>query len=70
MKFTILLTLLRKITFIATLLASVSVYSSDLSLPSYTKVNGISGSISSVGSDTLSNIMTYWAEMFRYEYPS
>jgi phosphate transport system substrate-binding protein len=48
-----------------TLAASV-----DLSLPSYQKVSGISGNLSSVGSDTLANMMTFWAEEFKRTYPS
>lgn len=42
----------------------------DAKLPDYTKVGGISGSLSSVGSDTLANLMTYWAEDFKKAYPS
>jgi len=40
----------------------------DPSLPAYTKVSGISGNLSSVGSDTLANLMTLWAEAFKKEY--
>ena len=39
-------------------------------LPKYQKVSGISGNLSSVGSDTLANMMTYWAEEFKRLYPS
>lgn len=39
-------------------------------LPNYTKVSGISGNISSVGSDTLANMMTFWAEEFKRTYPN
>jgi len=39
-------------------------------LPNYTKISGVSGNISSVGSDTLANMMTYWAEEFKRNYPS
>jgi phosphate transport system substrate-binding protein len=42
----------------------------DESLPNYTPVSGISGSLSSIGSDTLNNLMTYWAEGFRSFYPN
>ncbi|MGC8605224.1 MAG: PstS family phosphate ABC transporter substrate-binding protein [Desulfomonilaceae bacterium] len=41
----------------------------DPSLPSYKKVSGVSGNLKSVGSDTLNNLMTYWAEGFRSAYP-
>jgi phosphate transport system substrate-binding protein len=39
-------------------------------LPEYTKSGSISGNLSSIGSDTLNNLMTYWAESFRKHYPS
>lgn len=39
-------------------------------LPSYKKVPGISGSLNSIGSDTLNNLMTFWAESFREYYPN
>jgi phosphate transport system substrate-binding protein len=39
-------------------------------LPEYKKVSGISGNISSVGSDTLANMMTFWAEEFKRTYPN
>ncbi|PKF63584.1 phosphate-binding protein [Psychromonas sp. psych-6C06] len=40
------------------------------SLPTYEKVSGISGNLSSVGSDTLANMMTFWAEEFKTNYPN
>lgn len=42
----------------------------DANLPTYTKVSGISGNLSSVGSDTLANMMTFWAEEFKRQYPN
>ncbi|PST89943.1 PstS family phosphate ABC transporter substrate-binding protein [Photobacterium jeanii] len=39
-------------------------------LPPYQRVTGISGTLSSVGSDTLANLMTYWAEEFKRRYPN
>jgi phosphate transport system substrate-binding protein len=42
----------------------------DPKLPSYQKVSGVSGSLSSVGSDTMNNMMTLWAEAFRKMYPN
>lgn len=36
----------------------------------YARVSGISGNINSIGSDTLNNLMTLWAEGFRKEYPN
>ena len=42
----------------------------DASVPAYEKASGISGNLSSVGSDTLANLMTMWAEEFNREYPN
>jgi phosphate transport system substrate-binding protein len=42
----------------------------DPNLPSYTKASGVSGNLSSVGSDTLANLMTLWAEEFKRLYPN
>ncbi len=42
----------------------------DPNLPAYKRVSGVSGSIKSVGSDTLNNLMTLWSEGFRSLYPS
>src|SRR5262245_52156814 len=42
----------------------------DPGLTPYKTVSGISGNISSVGSDTLNNLMTLWAETFQKFYPN
>lgn len=42
----------------------------DPALPEYTKASGVSGNLSSVGSDTLANLMTLWAEEFKRVYPN
>jgi len=42
----------------------------DPALPAYKPVSGVSGNLSSVGSDTLNNVMTLWAETFNKFYPS
>lgn len=42
----------------------------DAGVPDYQKASGISGNLSSVGSDTLANLMTLWAEEFNREYPN
>ena len=42
----------------------------DPALPDYLKSRGVSGNLSSVGSDTLANLMTLWAEDFKREYPN
>lgn len=39
-------------------------------LPAYERVEGVSGSLKSMGSDTMLNVMTHWAEGFRRYYPS
>jgi phosphate transport system substrate-binding protein len=42
----------------------------DPALPTYQQVSGVSGNVSSVGSDTLNNLMTLWAESFNKYYPN
>jgi phosphate transport system substrate-binding protein len=42
----------------------------DPSLPPYAKTSGVSGSLGSVGSDTMNNMMALWAETFRKFYPN
>ena len=42
----------------------------DPTIAEYTKSSGVSGNLSSVGSDTLANLMTLWAEEFKCEYPN
>jgi len=42
----------------------------DSSLPEYVKASGVSGNLSSIGSDTLANLMTLWAEEYKRLYPS
>jgi phosphate transport system substrate-binding protein len=42
----------------------------DPALPAYQRTSGVSGSLNSVGSDTMNNMMTLWAETFRKFYPS
>ncbi|HLY11165.1 MAG TPA: phosphate ABC transporter substrate-binding protein PstS family protein [Planctomycetota bacterium] len=42
----------------------------DPGLKAYQVVSGVSGNASSVGSDTLNNLMTYWAESFKKFYPN
>ncbi len=42
----------------------------DASVPEYQAASGISGNLSSVGSDTLANLMTLWAEDFNRAYPN
>ena len=42
----------------------------DPAIKPYAKVGGVSGSLSSVGSDTLNNVMTLWAEGFKQAYPN
>lgn len=42
----------------------------DAAIPEYESTSGVSGNLSSVGSDTLANLMTLWAEDFKREYPN
>ena len=50
--------------------AASAVAAVDPSIPSYTKGAGVSGNLSSIGSDSLANLMTLWAEEYKKQYPS
>lgn len=50
--------------------ATVKAIDLDPDLPDYGKSSGVSGNIISVGSDTLANLMTLWAEEFKKLYPN
>ncbi|MBT4838619.1 MAG: phosphate ABC transporter substrate-binding protein PstS family protein, partial [Methylococcales bacterium] len=49
---------------------NVAAVSVDAGVPEYKPTSGISGNLSSVGSDTLANLMTLWAESFKRTYPN
>ncbi len=49
---------------------AASAVSVDKDIPEYKPTSGISGNLSSVGSDTLANLMTLWAESFKRSYPN
>jgi len=42
----------------------------DNNLPTYKRTSGVSGNLSSVGSDTLANLMTLWTEEYKRIYPN
>ncbi|MBN8710149.1 MAG: phosphate-binding protein [Verrucomicrobia bacterium 61-8] len=42
----------------------------DPGIAPYSQTSGISGNLNSIGSDTLNNLMTFWAEGFKKEYPN
>lgn len=42
----------------------------DPKLPEYKVATGVSGNVNSIGSDTLNNLMTLWAEDFKKWYPN
>ena len=42
----------------------------DPGLNAYSKTSGVSGNLNSIGSDTMNNMMTLWAETFRKFYPN
>jgi len=39
-------------------------------LPAYKPTSGVSGNLSSIGSDTLANLVTFWAEEYKRIYPN
>src|SRR5919198_1476766 len=50
--------------------ASAEALKADPKLPKYKVEAGVSGNVNSIGSDTLNNLMTMWAEAFRKKYPN
>lgn len=42
----------------------------DKDIKSYNKTAGVSGNLNAIGSDTLNNLMTLWAEAFQKQYPN
>ncbi|WP_060507718.1 phosphate ABC transporter substrate-binding protein PstS [Pseudomonas sp. NBRC 111124] len=63
--------LMAAITFAAAGVATANAVAAvDPAIPTYTKTTGVSGNLSSVGSDTLANLMTLWAEAYKKEYPN
>jgi len=69
-----------KHTFVSAAIAAASLFAAsaahaseatvDAAIQPYAKVSGVSGNLSAIGSDTLNNVMTLWAESFRAAYPS
>ena len=70
-----------RIVFLCSLFLAISISSSiqswaasdsmvDPAWKDYKQVSGVSGNLNSIGSDTLNNLMTLWAEGFRKEYPN
>jgi phosphate transport system substrate-binding protein len=68
-----------KIKFVSSVLMAVLLFAisvkaqtieADKDLPQYKKVSGISGNLSSIGSDTMNNLLTLWLESFKKYYPN
>jgi phosphate transport system substrate-binding protein len=51
-------------------LSAQQVVKVDPAIAGYQKASGVSGNLSSIGSDTMNNLMTLWAETFRKYYPN
>ncbi|HSC84349.1 MAG TPA: phosphate ABC transporter substrate-binding protein PstS family protein [Pseudomonas sp.] len=63
--------LMAALTFVAAGVSAASAVAAiDPALPTYEKTSGVSGNLSSVGSDTLANLMTLWAEDYKKLYPN
>jgi phosphate transport system substrate-binding protein len=54
----------------AVTVAGQQVLKVDPAIAGYQKASGISGNLSSIGSDSMNNLMTLWAETFRKYYPN
>ncbi len=42
----------------------------DPRFPNYTRTDGVTGALKSIGSDTMNNLMAFWAEGFKGHYPN
>ena len=63
--------LMAALTFAAAGVGAASAFAAvDPAIPGYEKTSGVSGNLSSVGSDTLANLMTLWAEEYKKAYPN
>src|SRR5690606_20875492 len=57
--------------FAGTMVCAVALQAAvDPKLPEYKTTTGVSGKVNSIGSDTLNNLMTLWAEDFKKWYPN
>ena len=65
-----LLTLLSLLTVTTLALSAGQAVKVDPAIAGYQKASGVSGSLSSIGSDSMNNLMTLWAETFRKYYPN
>lgn len=54
----------------ASLVTQTAVAAVDPTLPDYKRVSGVSGNFTSIGSDSLANMMTLWVEEFKRHYPN
>lgn len=54
----------------ASLVTQTATAAVDPTLPDYKRVSGISGNFTSIGSDSLANMMTLWVEEFKRHYPN
>ena len=55
---------------LCTATAPAEVVNIDAATKPYTKTSGVTGNLNSIGSDTLNNLMTLWAEGFKAQYPN
>src|SRR3990170_452908 len=64
-----LTTVIFNLSFTGILLAGEAV-KVDTNIKQYVKAGGVAGNLNSIGSDTMNNLMTYWAEGFNKAYPN
>lgn len=63
-------TLIKPLALLMSVSCGSAALAADSGLPEYERASGVSGNFSSVGSDTLANLMTLWAEEFKRFYPN
>ena len=63
--------MLKGLALVGSMMCAVAVHAVvDAKLPEYKVTTGVSGSVNSVGSDTLANLMTLWSEDYKKLYPN
>lgn len=63
-------TVLMGLLLLAPMVAGAQPVKVDAAIAPYMKTSGVAGNLNSIGSDTLNNLMTFWAEGFRKQYPN
>jgi len=62
--------MIKNLVLVGSMVCATAVHAANTDLPEYQVTSGVSGNVISIGSDTLINMMTLWAEDFKKHYPN